>query len=208
MSRDLPRHPNLDHFKKQAKELLRKLQHQNPDAILADAQHQLAREYGFASWPKLKAYVDSAATSRAAPNPFVGNWTADLSRSKLHPLNHLQAASLGFDVVGNAVTLDYEMVDASGRVDRARNTFVADGQERPSAHREGYMMRATWLGPRSLEAVVSRAGIRGLARRPLADTLGELARWRRADRRFRPRRSVKGPDPAQIADLTQTQREG
>jgi len=158
MSRDLPRHPNLDHFKKQAKELLRKLQHQNPDAILADAQHQLAREYGFASWPKLKAYVDSAATSRAAPNPFVGNWTADLSRSKLHPLNHLQAASLGFDVVGNAVTLDYEMVDASGRVDRARNTFVADGQERPSAHREGYMMRATWLGPRSLEAVVSRAG--------------------------------------------------
>jgi hypothetical protein len=148
MSRDLPRHPNLDHFKKQAKELLRKLQHLNPDAILADAQHQLAREYGLASWPKLKAYVDSAATSRAAPNPFVGNWTADLSRSKLHPLNHLQAASLGFDVVGNAVTL------------------------------------------------------------PLADTLGELARWRRADRRFRPRRSVKGPDPAQIADLTQTQREG
>ena len=59
MSRDLPRHPNLDHFKKQAKELLRKLQHQNPDAILADAQHQLAREYGFASWPKLKAHVDS-----------------------------------------------------------------------------------------------------------------------------------------------------
>src|SRR5262245_51381391 len=117
MSRDLPRHPNLDHLKKQAKELLRELQQQNPNAILADAQHQLAREYGYASWPALKVFVDGAATSGLARNPFVGNWTADLSRSKLHPLNHLQAASLGFDVEGDAVTLDYEMVDASGRID-------------------------------------------------------------------------------------------
>jgi hypothetical protein len=158
MSRDLPLHPNLDHLKKQAKELLRELQQQNPGAILTDAQHHLAREYGFASWPKLRAHVEAATLRRPARNPFVGQWTADLSRSKLHPLNHLKVASLGFDVAGDAVTLDYEMVDASGRIDRARNTFVADGQERPSAHREGYMMRATWLGPRSLEAVVSRAG--------------------------------------------------
>jgi hypothetical protein len=158
MSRDLPVHANLDHLKKQAKELLRDLQRHDPGAILADAQHQLAREYGFASWPRLKSHVQAAAESRVTRNPFAGSWTADLSRSKLHPLNHLKVASLGFDVEGDAVTLDYEMVDASGRIDRARNTFVADGQERPSAHREGYMMRATWLGPRSLEAVVSRAG--------------------------------------------------
>ena len=158
MSRDLPVHANLDHLKKQAKELLRELQQHNPGAILADAQHQLAREYGFASWPKLKSHVDAAASNRVTRNPFVGSWTVDLSRSKLHPLNRLQGASLRFDVEGDAVTLDYEMVDASGRIDRARNTFVADGQEHPSAHREGYMMRATWLDPRSLEAVVSTAG--------------------------------------------------
>ena len=158
MSRDLPLHANLDHLKKQAKELLHDLQQQNPGAILADAQHALACEYGFASWPKLKAHVDAAAIGRLTPNPFVGQWTADLSRSKLHPLNHLQAASIGFDVVGDAVTIDYVMVDASGRTDRGRNTFVADGHEHPSAHRDGYIMRATWLGSRSLEAVVSKGG--------------------------------------------------
>jgi len=59
MSRQLPEKPNLEHLKKQAKELLRELQQTNAEAKLADAQHQLARDYGFASWPKLKEHVDS-----------------------------------------------------------------------------------------------------------------------------------------------------
>lgn len=155
MSRDLPPRPNLDHLKKQAKELLQTLKQQDPDAQLADAQHALAREYGFASWPRLKAHIESET---AAPNPFVGKWTADLSRSKLHPLNRLQAASVGFDIDGQDVTIDYVMVDESGRTDRGVNTFVADGNEHPSRHRAGFIMRARWLGSHSLEAVVSRDG--------------------------------------------------
>jgi len=59
MSRDLPAYPNLDHLRKQAKERLRELQRRNPDAKLADAQHATAREYGFASWPKLRSHVES-----------------------------------------------------------------------------------------------------------------------------------------------------
>ena len=47
MSRDLPARPNLDHLKKQAKELLQTMKQQDPDTQLADAQHALAREYGF-----------------------------------------------------------------------------------------------------------------------------------------------------------------
>jgi hypothetical protein len=155
MSRDLPPRPNLDHLKKQAKELLQTMKQQDPDTQLADAQHALAREYGFSSWPRLKAHVESET---AAPNPFIGKWTADLSRSKLHPLNRLQAASVGFDIEGQEVTIDYVMVDESGRTDRGVNTFVADGHEHPSRHREGYIMRARWLGSHSLEAVVSRSG--------------------------------------------------
>ena len=64
MSRDLPAHPNLDHLKKQAKELLQTMKQQDPDALLADAQHALAREYGFASWPRLKAHVESETAAR------------------------------------------------------------------------------------------------------------------------------------------------
>jgi ankyrin repeat protein len=54
-ARPLPEHPNLRHLKDQAKDLLR-----SGDArSIADAQFQIARLYGFSSWPKLKAHVDS-----------------------------------------------------------------------------------------------------------------------------------------------------
>jgi hypothetical protein len=57
----LPDRPSLSHLRKQAKDLLRRLRQQNPDAALTDAQHALAREYGFDSWPKLKVHVERLA---------------------------------------------------------------------------------------------------------------------------------------------------
>jgi Glyoxalase superfamily protein len=57
MSRHLPQHPNLEYLKKQAKESLRDMRRRNPAFKLADAQHAIAREYGFSNWPKLKAHV-------------------------------------------------------------------------------------------------------------------------------------------------------
>src|SRR5262245_11659456 len=54
-SRSLPEKPDLRHLKDQAKDLVR-----SGDApSLAQAQLRLAREYGFASWPKLKSHVAS-----------------------------------------------------------------------------------------------------------------------------------------------------
>ena len=50
--RQLPNRPNLRHLKDQAKDLLR-----DGEAVsLSDAQRQIARTYGFPSWPKLKAH--------------------------------------------------------------------------------------------------------------------------------------------------------
>ena len=53
--RPLPDRPNLRHLKDQAKDLLKA----GTAASLTDAQFQTARLYGFASWPKLKAHVES-----------------------------------------------------------------------------------------------------------------------------------------------------
>ncbi len=81
MSRQLPVKPNLEHLKVQAKELLRSVQQQGDAAALelfrshvsfsapaslklADAQHAIARDYGFPSWPKLKDHVESLAKTR------------------------------------------------------------------------------------------------------------------------------------------------
>src|ERR1051325_10432274 len=92
MTRRLPEHPSLEHLKKQAKVLLDDLRSGNPVAHeryrallsraapaaprLADAQLALAREYGFASWAKLKAHVEAigahpppAPPRPAAPQP-------------------------------------------------------------------------------------------------------------------------------------------
>lgn len=53
MSRELPAKPSLEYLRKQAKQL----QRTTSQGKLADAQHVLAREYGFADWAKLKSYV-------------------------------------------------------------------------------------------------------------------------------------------------------
>jgi ankyrin repeat protein len=53
--RPLPDRPNLRHLRDQAKDLLKT----GAAASIADAQFKIARLYGFASWPKLKAHIDS-----------------------------------------------------------------------------------------------------------------------------------------------------
>ena len=53
--RPLPDRPNLRHLKDQAKDLLKT----GAAVSITDAQFKIARLYGFTSWPKLKARVDS-----------------------------------------------------------------------------------------------------------------------------------------------------
>ncbi|MCI0563310.1 MAG: hypothetical protein MN733_32950, partial [Nitrososphaera sp.] len=150
MSRNLPPHPNLEHLKKQAKDLLHDLKQQNPALKLADAQHTLAREYGFASWPKLKVYVESlsfpvdaqSALESEKANPFVGKWTANLSKSKRHPSNQFQSAILEFAVDGDKVTIIDVVVDESGREQQGKNTILVDSKEHASESGNGYILVA------------------------------------------------------------------
>jgi len=53
--RPLPDRPNLRHLKDQARDLLMA----GAAASIAEAQFKTARLYGFASWPKLKAHIDT-----------------------------------------------------------------------------------------------------------------------------------------------------
>jgi ankyrin repeat protein len=93
-TRTLPATPNLEQQKKQARELLDAVHAGDPTALtrfrehhprlaslpdtalgthtfsLHEAQLVLAREYGFASWTKLKAHIDDALAARRT-HPFV-----------------------------------------------------------------------------------------------------------------------------------------
>jgi len=63
-------HLSLEQQKKRAKELLREWHATPPDSgikpKLSDAQHAIARAYGFKSWSELKTYIEQAQLARDA----------------------------------------------------------------------------------------------------------------------------------------------
>ena len=67
MVSSFPSRPNLEWLRKTAKQRLAELRASDPKAKLADAQLNLARQYGFASWRKLKTHVEAVAAAPEAP---------------------------------------------------------------------------------------------------------------------------------------------
>jgi hypothetical protein len=150
MPRRLPDHPNLEHLKRQAKDLLAELRRRAPAMHLADAQRALAREYGFASWTKLKTHVGSMRSSLA------GRWSANLHKSRPHALNPFRMASLEISVEGDRATFAFVSVDPRGNEHRGQPTVVIDGHHHAMEHGVGYV--AKWLGPGVLEVIATKDG--------------------------------------------------
>jgi ankyrin repeat protein len=66
MSLALPERASLEYLKKLAKERLTDLRATNSTAKLADAQRDIARQYGFSSWRALKIEIDRRSTPQIA----------------------------------------------------------------------------------------------------------------------------------------------
>ncbi len=93
---ELPVRPSLDHLRRQARDLLRAAQAGDPAAVgriqaisaaptLASAQLTLAREYGFASWARLKTEVqartiDLARQAEMFCEASIRDWTGRAAR--------------------------------------------------------------------------------------------------------------------------------
>jgi ankyrin repeat protein len=123
----LPTHPNLDQLRRQAKELLRAAQTGDTTAIariravsdeltLTAAQLALAREYGFASWPRLKDEVDARtlALSEKA-DEFIQASISGNTRRAVHMLEETPAlAGYSFAtavILGDAGRVSAELQD-------------------------------------------------------------------------------------------------
>ncbi len=107
--RPIPQRPDLDQLKKQAKELLRDYTAGEAAALdevkrffhvdaghpltLSEAQLVLARAYGYASWPKLKAYVDGV--NKGALVDAIEARDLDTVRGMLRRRPELAAATTG-----------------------------------------------------------------------------------------------------------------
>lgn len=151
--RELPARPNLEHLKNQAHTLLSKARASDPEALarfaelgvtaapkFADALHAIAREYGFATWPKLKFQVESSSEDSAqALTAAIRSNDPSLVRSVLKrnpPLRERINEPLpgyGFDVppiVAAAHRENREMVEAlleAGADINARSRWWAGG---------------------------------------------------------------------------------
>jgi hypothetical protein len=155
MSRELPARPNLEFLKKEAKDLLPGLQLRDPSAQLSDAQYQLARDYGFDSWPKMKAHVESLEVESV----FAGRWILNRARSVQHPLNgDVRSARVAITVAGDQLTVHDEVVRDHGAPDRHHNVLQADGVERAIGDRPGYSILSRFRDPRTVEFVVRNEG--------------------------------------------------
>ncbi len=80
-AKTLPARPNLDYLKKLAKERLQATRKRDGNAKLADAQLEIAREYGFSSWRQLHAQihdVDVAPTQQQVADFFAAMDRADV----------------------------------------------------------------------------------------------------------------------------------
>jgi Ser/Thr protein kinase RdoA (MazF antagonist) len=73
----LPDNPNIEHLRRQAKDLLAGLRDSDPGVTLADAQKSLASQYGFRNWPELKAEVDRRQGGADTADPALAQAIAD-----------------------------------------------------------------------------------------------------------------------------------
>jgi ankyrin repeat protein len=76
----LPDPPNLEWLRKKAKSRLAELRVGNAGATLADAQRELARQYGFPSWRALKSHVDERSIDGKLFKAAESGDTAELAR--------------------------------------------------------------------------------------------------------------------------------
>jgi hypothetical protein len=89
----------------------------------------------------------------AEQSPFVGSWTANLSRSKLDPNHQFERATLEFALAGDTVTITHGGINASGQQESGVIELQADGKEHPFPGAPGIVHVTRWIGKHVLETV-------------------------------------------------------
>jgi ankyrin repeat protein len=141
-SRRLPEKPNLDHLRKQAKDLLADYRDSKPAAIaevtrhernapaaaefaLHGAQRILARSYGFASWPKLKAFVDGANAARFLE----AVRSKDLAQVRVLMASRPELVNMGTDALGEQRAIHLAVINRDAAMTKYLMEAGADARQ-------------------------------------------------------------------------------
>ena len=88
-------------------------------------------------------------------HPLVGNWIANIRKSRRDP-NHLFAsASMRFEISDRDVRITYEGINDSGKHEANSETLQADGEPHRHPQAPGLVVVST-LGPRTLESIATK----------------------------------------------------
>jgi len=123
---NLPAQPNLEHLRKIAKQRLRAMQRIAPSAKLADAQFQIAREHGFASWRALKTEMDRREPRAASGQPLP--WASAWSLPSDDAIRTILADRI--DHEGDGVGIVVGVIDAGGPRLVSHGRFRRDGRRK------------------------------------------------------------------------------
>jgi len=146
--RRLPKNPHLDQLRKQAKDLLAAYRDSESGAVaevaryernadpasfaLHDAQRVLARSYGFASWSKLKAFVDGATAAR-----FLDAVRAkDLAQVRALLASRPELVSMGTDALGEQRAIHFAVINRDAPMTRYLMEAGADARQGVYPHRD------------------------------------------------------------------------
>lgn len=119
MSKPLPEFPNLEHLRKQAKELLAYYRSHDSEAVarfsslpgkpadvaLHDAQSVIAREYGFPSWSKLVAHVEEVRARQGITQQIADEFVSAAVHGNINRLRRLLALYPGLPSYSPATKL-------------------------------------------------------------------------------------------------------
>jgi hypothetical protein len=162
MFQQLPAFPNLDHLKKQAKDVLRVSRSRHPNWCLADAQHALARGYGFPSWPKLKLHVASVRRA-AATTPAADDAPKPASHNGRHPSAHpivgtwsARESVMEIELADDLLILTQIAADSSGIESATKMAIQTDGLDHRVPFDGDLVLQTRWAADRTLEMIAKR----------------------------------------------------
>lgn len=144
-TRSLPEHPNLRHLKDQAKDLF----NAGKTKSLTDARFKIARIYGFASWSKLRAHIETLEETGALKQAIDTN---DFERVRVLMSNNpgLHRAPLGYNQNGPLTWVAECRIpwERPGWVRLAMAQWMIDHGSNVHQGGDGPLMRAALFGDR------------------------------------------------------------
>lgn len=144
-TRPLPERPNVRHLKDQAKDLFKA----GGAKSLTDAQFKIARLYGFASWAKLRAYIETLEEIGALKQAIDTN-NFDRVKALMTRNPELHRAPLGYNKNGPLTWVAECRIpwERPGPVRLAMAQWMIDSGSNLHQGGDGPLMRATLFGDR------------------------------------------------------------